>query len=407
MFEKLVSILLVPLLFLQTMLPTFLGNRYDPATFDADRASLHSLSDYIEYVENNGAPSYSTAVFVKKLAPFSQLLRTLNGRPFAKEDEKYLNVKIDETLTEMCDYMAQESGLDLVLLLSSVPNLNYPAELLVNKLHFDPTQLRDAFYAMRDKAYADGQTYLGYLFYLLGVYYSVISEVDFYAQPYGENPDEIEVIMDIVLGDGERMETHPGIIINTQTGEVHGWTDKGLIDVGFDFNWKDVLIYGAVHAWQRALGFSAIYDLLANATPLFNMNTRRFHFDYNGKEWMIQIWKGNYGLVTNGVEVGVYNRPKGSVGTFYNAAGDDELMMMSASLYHGDTLLFTEGPEMHWWLSAFKLSKTIYQPKDLTMTFTIEMKDEAMLQAFTAAIDNHGAHDVTYTVDGLTVTAKY
>ena len=407
MFEKLISILLVPLLFLQTMLPTFLGNRYDPATFDADRASLHSLSDYIEYVENNGAPSYSTAVFVKKIAPLTQLLRTLTGRPFAKEDEKYLNTKIDDTLTELCAYIAQESGLDIVALIGAAPNLNYPAEFAAETLHVNTTALREQFFSLRDKAYASGNTFLGYVLYLLGVYYSVITEVDIYTRPYEPNPDEIEIIVDVTYYDGEHDEIHPGMLINQKTGEVRGWTDKGIIDLGFNFNINDVLIYGTVHAWQRALGFSTIYDILANALPLFNMSTRRFHFDYNGKEWMIQIWKGNYGLVTNGVEVGVYNRPKGSIGTFYQAADDDELLMMSASLYHGDTLLFTKGPEMHWWISAFKLSKTIYQPKDLTMTFTIEMKDEAMLQAFTAAIDNHGAHDVTYTTDGLTVFAKY
>ena len=407
MFEKLVSILLVPFLFLQTMLPAFLGNRYDPAAFDADRASLHSLSDYIEYVENNGAPSYSTAVFVKKIAPLGQLMRTLTGRPFAKEDEKYLNTKIDNTLTELCGYIAQESGLDIVALIGSVPNLNYPAEFAAETLHVNTTALREQFFALRDKAYASGNTFLGYILYLLGVYYSVITEVDIYTRPYEPNPDEIEIIVDVVYYDGERAEIHPGMLINQKTGEVHGWTDKGLIDLGFDFNINDVLIYGTVHSWQRALGFTTIYDILANAIPLFNMSTRRFHFDYNGKEWMIQIWKGNYGLVTNGVEVGVYNRPKGSVGTFYNAVSDDEMMMMSASLYHGDTLLFTKGPELHWWLSAFKLSRTIYQPKDLTMTFTIEMKDEAMLEAFTAAIDSHSAHDVTYTLDGLTVSARY
>ena len=167
------------------------------------------------------------------------------------------------------------------------------------------------------------------------------------------------------------------------------------------------MIYGAVHCWQRALGFDRLYDLLANSIPLFNMSTRRFHFEAHGKEWMIQIWKGNYGLVTNGMEVGIYNRPKGSIGTFYNAAGDDELMEMSASLYHGNKLLFSRGPVMHWWMSVFQLSKVLYQPKDLTMTFSITFPDEELFSAFTAALDSHGAHDVTYTTDGLTVNGTF
>ena len=406
MLEKWISILLVPFLFLQTMLPAFLGNRNDQSFSEADTANLHSLSDYVAYVEEHGAPSFSTDTFVKQAKPLADTLRALSGRPFPTSEERYLNTTIDDTLTEICNYVAEESGLDVVQLIGSVPNLNAPAEFGAEVLHVNTTELREAFFRLRDKAYDSNLTWLGYVLYLLGVYYSVIREVRFYTIPT-EDPDEIEVMMDIVYDDGEVNVMHPGIFINTQTGHVRGWTDKGLIDVGFDFNIRDVLIYGAVHAWQRALGFDRLYDLLANSTPLFNMSTRRFHFDAHGKEWMIQIWKGNYGRVTNGVEVGVYNRPKGSLGTFYNAAGDDEMMMMSAALYHGDTLLFSYGPTLHWWLSAFKLSKTIYQPKDLTMTFSIELPDQEMFDAFTAAIDNHGAKDVTYTTDGLTVYGRF
>ena len=37
------------------------------------------------------------------------------------------------------------------------------------------------------------------------------------------------------------------------------------------------------------------------------------------------------------------------------------------------------------------------------MKFSIVMTDEDMLNAFCKAIDNHYRHDITYTVDGLTV----
>lgn len=82
-------------------------------------------------------------------------------------------------------------------------------------------------------------------------------------------------------------------------------------------------------------------------------------------------------------------------------------MLMEASLYHGDTLLFSCGPMMHWWMSAFKLSKVLYQPKELTMTFSITFPDEELFSAFTAALDSHGAHDVSYTTDGLTVNGRF
>lgn len=406
MLEKWISVFLVPLLFFQTMIPALFGNRNNDSFSEADTANLHSLHDYVAYVEEHGAPSFSTEKFVKQAKPLADMLRTLSGRPFPKAEDRYLNTTIDDTLTEICNYVAAESGIDVVMLIGSIPNLNAPAEIGAKALHVNTATLRSVFFRLRDKAYANHQTYLGYCLYLLGVYYSIVRKVDIYTVPC-ENPDEIEVIMDLTYDDGGKDVIHPGIIINQKTGYVRGHSDKGLIDIGFDFSIQDVIIYGTVHAWQRALGFDRLYDLLANSTLFFNMSTRRFHFDAHGKEWMIQIWKGNYGLASNGAEIGVYNRPKACFGSHYNAADDDEMMMMSLSLYHGDTPLLHCGPTLHWWLSAFKMSKTIYQPKDLTMTFSIEMPDQEMFDAFTAAIKNHGAHDVTYSTDGLTVNGRF
>ena len=45
-------------------------------------------------------------------------------------------------------------------------------------------------------------------------------------------------------------------------------------------------------------------------------------------------------------------------------------MDMTLQLYHGDDQLFIIGPMKHWWMNGFKLTKTIYQPKDLTIYAT-------------------------------------
>ena len=85
----------------------------------------------------------------------------------------------------------------------------------------------------------------------------------------------------------------------------------------------------------------------------------------------------------------------------------DELMTMTLQLYHHDDQLFSIGPMKHWWMNGFKLTKTIYQPKDLTMKFSIDMPDEEMLSAFAGAIDKEGTGDVTYVIDGLTIYVTF
>ncbi|MBR5771678.1 MAG: DUF4474 domain-containing protein, partial [Clostridia bacterium] len=153
----------------------------------------------------------------------------------------------------------------------------------------------------------------------------------------------------------------------------------------------------------RSFGFCLEYDLLCYALPMYRYNTRRFHFDYAGKEWMIQAWKGNY-LITNGGEVGIYNREKGSVGTFYNVVSKDEQMDMSLQILHDGEVLVNIPEQNHWWVNGFNMSERLYNPHGLVLIATIVMKDEEMLKAFTQSIERNMWHDVSYSVDGLKVT---
>ena len=161
-----------------------------------------------------------------------------------------------------------------------------------------------------------------------------------------------------------------------------------------------------VDVWMRDFGFTMFYDIFCYTTPLFFYNTRRIKFDYADKEWMIQIWKGNY-LVSNGAEVGIYSREPGSFGTYYDCATDEQMMEMSMALYHGDNLIFERSKMLHWWLTGFKVSDRLYPASSMTLKFSIDMKDEEMLNAFCEAIENHYRKDMTYTVDGLTVNVVW
>jgi hypothetical protein len=93
------------------------------------------------------------------------------------------------------------------------------------------------------------------------------------------------------------------------------------------------------------------------------------------KTWMIELWKGQYGLET-GCEIGVYNRTIGSTSfvyrildatvgqrpgdtnpshnLFFDCASDSELLLMSSTLYRNGQKVFSRGPEKHWWLTGFK-----------------------------------------------------
>ena len=48
----------------------------------------------------------------------------------------------------------------------------------------------------------------------MGVYYSIIREVNIYTVSAENNPDELQVMMDICYDDGEKAVISPGLFIN-------------------------------------------------------------------------------------------------------------------------------------------------------------------------------------------------
>ena len=108
--------------------------------------------------------------------------------------------------------------------------------------------------------------------------------------------------------------------------------------------------------------------------------------------------------ITNGGEVGIYNREKGSLGTFYNVVSEDEQMDMSLQILHDGEVLVNIPEQNHWWVNGFNMSERLYNPHGLVLIATIVMKDEEMLEAFTQSIERNMWHDVSYSVDGLKVT---
>lgn len=133
--------------------------------------------------------------------------------------------------------------------------------------------------------------------------------------------------------------------------------DTGLF--GYKYSVKDRIFYTGEDSWQRNFGFTEIYDKAA-AIGTMTYNTIRVRFNYNDEEWMLQFWKGQYGLLFIGAEVGVYTRPVGSTGTFYNCADDDHKLWMTMDLYRQKIFnqnkyshVFTRSRCQTWWCTGF------------------------------------------------------
>ncbi len=191
----------------------------------------------------------------------------------------------------------------------------------------------------------------------------------------------------------EKIELILDVVYYPSTGQLTGTDGKGILYLGFDYDSVQGIFYTPMYPWQRTWGFTEVYDFFSPMIWLF-YDTQRLYFDYGGKQWMIQLWKGQYGI-TSGAEIGVYNRPitienvVDENQTFYECVSDEDCLPMSFDLYKNDELFFSRQADAHWWLTGFR-PLTVTWPHELRMEATITMKTKLMATAFVGALVNEG-----------------
>ena len=172
-----------------------------------------------------------------------------------------------------------------------------------------------------------------------------------------------------------------------ENGNITTDGNKGVL--GFAYSTQDKCFYADNNAWQRNFGYSNLYDQ-SSAAIVISYDTIKVFFNYGGKDWMIQLWKGQYGFVLLGGEVGVYNRPEGAAsGSHFNCVSDDERLPISIKVSNNGKVLFDRPQEASWWRTGFvpgQLGAGIFvggsETSKLTETTTITFKDEDMKNAF-------------------------
>lgn len=185
--------------------------------------------------------------------------------------------------------------------------------------------------------------------------------------------------------------------------------EKAIEIAGYSYNPKQDIFYSTIDPWQRNVGYCRLYDEAAAPMGMI-IDTEPIYFEYDGKKWMIGLWKGQYDLVT-GCEIGVYTGaidlaiPGVFSGTFYNAVSNDDLLPMSFTLKKDGKVLFTREGK-HWWLTGFKLGE-FSEPWELTMDINITLHDEMMRNAFVSGLKNARYYDDRLKINGNKVSFTF
>lgn len=204
------------------------------------------------------------------------------------------------------------------------------------------------------------------------------------------------------------------------TSEKRKLLDEIARPAGYFYEPGQDIFTSRLDAPQKYFGYTTFYDLSA---PYFNMifDYETIYFDYQNRTWLIEMWKGQYGINT-GCELGIYYAdrilpPEKYAKALFHAVDETDMLYISTKLncqkppknlsiqnrsenncpYQRISYLRRK----HWWLTIFQMG-TFSRPENLFVNTSIRFKNHTMLHRFLESFERT-LPDTPYKINGLTI----
>ncbi len=156
--------------------------------------------------------------------------------------------------------------------------------------------------------------------------------------------------------------------------------------------------------WQKDVGYNEVYDKWAPVAAMY-IDQIRIRFQYGGKNWMVQLWKGQYGYLLIGAEIGLYtcdlNAYKGETGDInhFHSADKSDWLKMQLDCYFCKggkgtyKKLFTRPYDTYWWATGFvkgQLTKYTNPRTELKTRNRVTFKSEDQANLFVQGLKQSG-----------------
>lgn len=143
--------------------------------------------------------------------------------------------------------------------------------------------------------------------------------------------------------------------------------DKGIYHADFE-------------CWQKYFGYNKLYDIMFDLGTSMKYNNEGI-FSYNGTNYILWAWKGDYINLGAGGELGIYKDGKDK-DSHWQAARENA-MPMSITITH-KTLgtIVNKYSNTTWWITAFNPKHKNVDAADLTAKYSVTFTNAEMYKAF-------------------------
>lgn len=173
---------------------------------------------------------------------------------------------------------------------------------------------------------------------------------------------------------------------------------------GYCYDSSQDIISSRNDAWQREAGYTSLFD---RAAAYFNMvfDYLPVYFNYGGRTWLIELWKGQYGINT-GAETGIYYAErvipeKELSAAHFQAVEDNDMLHVSMSLSKGNCLI-ARTAKRTWWLTSFSMGM-FSSPSQLDLTACLCFPNCDMMYSFLNALHQTEISNQNIQICGLKV----
>ncbi|MDE7157344.1 MAG: VWA domain-containing protein [Lachnospiraceae bacterium] len=179
---------------------------------------------------------------------------------------------------------------------------------------------------------------------------------------------------------------------------------------------KNIAVHSQVKTWQSIGGYNDLYDDIFHIGTFGNMDKEKFEFNYDGEDYVIWTWRGDYLNLGSGAEIGIYTDPDeiGIPNTLLKIEqwDVDENCALKMNLYlynyyninNIDNIFCWEPNEPQWWITGFNPDFDNPNKNDMISIGVIDFEEKTgMYEALKSSVSQELSKYLIFDEDGHTV----